>query len=123
MRTIRFTDHHHNGQLEDNGVVTLEQRVEQIDRNVTVMYEVLGRTQDTLTQFIRSMDTFVVSTNTRFTRLENALEKTNEALSHTNEVLAQFQQSSDARMRRIEENLEALIRAITSEHTNGKGSH
>jgi hypothetical protein len=30
--------------------------------------------------------------------------------------------AADARMKRIEENLDALIRAITAEHSNGKGN-
>ncbi len=32
-----------------------------------------------------------------------------------------FVASSDARLKRLEENLDGLIRAITQEHTNGKG--
>lgn len=33
-----------------------------------------------------------------------------------------YVQASDARMKRLEENLDGLIRAITREHTNGKGN-
>jgi hypothetical protein len=38
------------------------------------------------------------------------------------ELLDHFARSSDTRMRRIEENLDALIRAITAEHSNGKAT-
>lgn len=45
-------------------------------------------------------------------------------LMRTSEAFAanvnRYVDAADARMKRIEENLDALIRAITSEHSNGK---
>lgn len=38
-------------------------------------------------------------------------------------VINRYVDSADARMKRIEENLDGLIRAITIEHGNGKGKH
>ncbi len=38
----------------------------------------------------------------------------------TEEVVQKYVEAADARMRRIEDNLDGLIRAISSEHSNGK---
>ncbi|HTS27733.1 MAG TPA: hypothetical protein VMH81_17785 [Bryobacteraceae bacterium] len=48
--------------------------------------------------------------------------RTQESLRVLNEPVSRSADAADARLRRIEENLDALIRAITSEHTNGKGN-
>jgi hypothetical protein len=37
--------------------------------------------------------------------------------------IAGYVDESNARVKRLEENLDALIRAITSEHSNGKTPH
>jgi hypothetical protein len=37
------------------------------------------------------------------------------------DAIAKYTEASDQRMTRMEANLEALIRAITAEHSNGKG--
>ena len=43
-----------------------------------------------------------------------------QTLSELMQTVSRFVDSSDARMIRIEQNLDALIRAITAEHSNGK---
>jgi hypothetical protein len=43
-----------------------------------------------------------------------------ETLSQLMQTVGRFVDSSDERMKRIEQNLEALIRAIAAEHSNGK---
>ena len=45
---------------------------------------------------------------------------TNERISVLVESIGQYVDASDARTRRLEDNLDALIRAITAEHSNGK---
>ena len=50
-----------------------------------------------------------------------AQERQAESLSALTQALSRFVDAADARMRRIEDNLDALIRAITAEHGNGKG--
>jgi len=55
-----------------------------------------------------------------------ALSEKRAAELHTAQMrsetaIARYVEAADARMKRIEENLDALIRAITSEHANGKG--
>ncbi len=76
-------------------------------------------------------------TQERFKRIETnldivslALRKLTESLDRnvtSQETLTQaihlFIDASDARMGRIEESLNALIRAITADHSNGKGKH
>jgi hypothetical protein len=63
----------------------------------------------------------------RFERIESGLgaivevQRINsETLSQLMQTVGRFVDSSDARMKRIEQNLDALIRAITAEHSNGK---
>jgi hypothetical protein len=43
-----------------------------------------------------------------------------ESLSQITESISRYVDHSDARLKRIEENLDGLIRAITAEHGNGK---
>lgn len=69
-------------------------------------------------------------TQARFDRMEQMMVKIAEGLDRNIEFMGQLTESisryvdaADARMKRIEENLDALIRAITSEHSNGKGKH
>ncbi len=60
---------------------------------------------------------------------QTLLKSVAEAQLHTQTMLGEMAQSvtryvdsADARMKRIEANLDALIRAITAEHSNGKQS-
>ena len=46
--------------------------------------------------------------------------RTNETLGGLTSSIAAYVDSADARMKRLEENLDGLIRAITAEHSNGK---
>ena len=39
------------------------------------------------------------------------------------ESMGQFVDAANTRISRLEDNLDALIRAITAEHSNGKGQH
>jgi hypothetical protein len=84
-----------------------------------------------------------MTTEERFERIEGSLEvmtagwlqiqaltktllemqsRTQESLQGLNESISRYVDAADARMKRIEENLDALIRANTAEHTNGKGN-
>ena len=60
-------------------------------------------------------------------RTQTATEGLVKAQTHTQEAIAgmavsigKYTEAADARMRRVEENLDGLIRAITAEHSNGK---
>jgi hypothetical protein len=54
------------------------------------------------------------------TVVENNANATREAINSLGGTVDRYVQAADARMRRIEENLDGLIRAITREHSNGK---
>lgn len=45
---------------------------------------------------------------------------TSQSIASLAETVSKYVTASDARMRRIEENLDGLIQAITREHSNGK---
>jgi len=47
--------------------------------------------------------------------------RTDQSLNTLTVTVDKYVSAADARMKRIEENLDGLIRAITREHTNGKG--
>ena len=53
--------------------------------------------------------------------LEAAHQRIEASHESLEAAIRQYVEVADARMRRIEDNLDGLIRAITSEHTNGKG--
>ena len=70
-----------------------------------------------------------MTTEERFEMIEKALTGVVQAqqvqadsLIHLTQIVSQFVDAADARMRRIEDNLDGLIRAITAEHGNGKSS-
>jgi hypothetical protein len=56
----------------------------------------------------------------RTARIEAAHLRLVEAQAETQRVLAEFITSGHERTKRLEENLDGLIRAITNEHSNGK---
>lgn len=53
--------------------------------------------------------------------LQQSMKLTNEAIASLAATVDRYVSASDERMKRIEANLDALIRAITAEHSNGKG--
>jgi hypothetical protein len=68
-----------------------------------------------------------MTTEERFERIERTLAGTAESLGQLTQSLNQlagtitrYVDMADARMRRIEDNLDGLIRAITADHSNGK---
>jgi len=63
-------------------------------------------------------------------RTQAATEGLVKAQTHTQEAIAdmaasmgKYVDAAEARTKRLEENLDALIRAITAEHSNGKSKH
>ena len=51
-----------------------------------------------------------------------SMSQLTETISHLADSVTAQAAAADARMTRLEENLDGLIRAITAEHGNGKGS-
>lgn len=46
-----------------------------------------------------------------------------DSLVQLTQTISRFVDTADARMKRIEENLDGLIRTITAEHSNGRSSN
>lgn len=66
----------------------------------------------------------------RFERIETSMQALVELQTRTQTTIQTLAETvdhcvsaADARMKRIEENLDGLIRAITAEHSNGKNRH
>ena len=64
----------------------------------------------------RAMDVLVEA----HTLSQRKLETLMESISKYVDASSEFVTESKARTKRLEENLDALIRAITAEHSNGK---
>jgi hypothetical protein len=56
-------------------------------------------------------------------RVNDGLERNIASMGVLTESISKYVDAADSRMRILEANLDALIRAITSEHSNGKGKH
>ena len=92
--------------------MTPDERFERLESglaDVTATLRVIAGLQlgqaESLTQLTVLMDKHVDAADARMKRIEENLD------------------AADARMTRIEENLDGLIRAITSEHSNGKNKN
>ena len=94
--------------------MTPEERFEQIDATlvrVVALQELQQRNQAAL---IASLAEYAANADAR-------AEQTNATIRELASAVTRYVDAADARMKRIEENLDALIRAITMEHSNGKG--
>jgi ABC-type transporter Mla subunit MlaD len=89
-----------------------EQRFQQIEetlsKNATMQQETQGQLRETQV-LLRA--------------LVESQSRTQATISGLVESIGGYVDAADARMKRIEENLDGLIRAITAEHTNGKNRH
>jgi ABC-type transporter Mla subunit MlaD len=96
----------------------------------TVLLEGQIRTDKLISELTLAVTRHVETANTSISHTDNALGKLNEAQIRTQDAITHLAASvdkyvvaADARMKRIEENLDGLIRAITREHSNGKERH
>jgi ornithine carbamoyltransferase len=55
--------------------------------------------------------------------LTNAQTRTQETIADMAASIGKYVDAAEARTKRLEENLDGLIRAITAEHSNGKTKH
>jgi ABC-type transporter Mla subunit MlaD len=62
-------------------------------------------------------------TQTATEGLVRAQTQTQETIGSMATSIGKYVDAADARMKRLEENLDGLIRAITAEHSNGKSKH
>ena len=92
--------------------MTTEERFEHIDST-------LQATADTLKTIAESQ----VATQAATASLIKAQAHTQEAIADMAASIGKYVDAAEARTKRLEENLDALIRAITAEHSNGKSKH
>jgi hypothetical protein len=85
--------------------MTPEARFEAIERTLQVVADSMVVTQGLLKTVAESQ------------------ARTHETVTGMAESISHYVDAADARMKRIEENLDGLIRAITAEHTNGKSKN
>jgi hypothetical protein len=83
--------------------VTTEERFERIETTLEAFGKGMLVVQQTLVVVMQSV------------------ERTQDLVGKLAETMTLYVEASDARMRQIEERLDALIRIIAAEHGNGKG--
>ena len=83
--------------------MTSDERFERIETDLMVVSQALVQTQSLL----RTMAEEQVRLQAIVSSMATSIDR--------------YADAADARMKRIEENLDGLIRAITAEHSNGKG--
>jgi hypothetical protein len=76
-----------------------------------------------ITTTLQALAEAQLRTQTATEGLVKAQTQTQEALASMATSIGKSAEAADARMRRLEENLDGLIRAITAEHSNGKSKH
>lgn len=81
---------------------------------ITVLIEGQIRTDHSLSELTVLVNHYVQGA-------DQSREETGHAIQELAVVVGGFVEASEARVKRLEENLDGLIRAITSEHKNGKG--
>jgi hypothetical protein len=87
------------------------------DRSVGALAGLIGESHGILETAILNGNKLFEASNARF---EASTARLEAAHLKTEELVQKYVEAADARMKRIEENLDGLIRAISSEHSNGK---
>ncbi|MGA2120041.1 MAG: hypothetical protein ABSH56_35550 [Bryobacteraceae bacterium] len=117
--------------------MTTEERLERIENGwidiqqaLKAVIQVQANTNERIDSLAESLKLVIqvqTNANERIDGLAESLKiviqiqtNTNERISVLVESIGQYVDASDARTRRLEDNLDALIRAITAEHSNGK---
>ena len=89
--------------------MTTEERFERIETTLLA-------TADTLKALAESH----VATQAATASFAQAQARTQETIADMAASIGKYADAADARMKRLEENLDGLIRAIAAEHSNGK---
>jgi hypothetical protein len=83
----------------------------------------IDRIEQLLEENLQGQITWREDIKTAMSGLIEAQTATQRSFATLNESISRYVDSADARTKRLEENLDALIKAITAEHSNGKGKH
>jgi hypothetical protein len=81
------------------------------------------RIESGLETLVKGQITWQQDIKTAMAGLIEAQTATQRSMATLNESISRYVDSADARTKRLEENLDALIQAITKEHSNGKGKN
>jgi hypothetical protein len=81
------------------------------------------RIESDLETLVKGQITWQQDIKTAMAGLIEAQTATQRSMATLNESISRYVDSADARTKRLEENLDALIQAITKEHSNGKGKN
>jgi hypothetical protein len=81
------------------------------------------RIESDLETLVKGQITWQADIKTAMLGLVEAQTATQQSIAILNESISRYVDSADARTKRLEENLDALIQAITAEHSNGKGKN
>jgi len=96
------------------------ERFDRIETNLEIVTSSQVRTQEMLASMAESITRYVDAADTRMQFTEARVQTADERMARLDERIAAFIDAADTRMKRIEENLDGLIRAITAEHQNGQ---
>ncbi|MBZ5622744.1 MAG: hypothetical protein LAQ69_29020 [Acidobacteriia bacterium] len=94
--------------------MTSQERFERIEANLQAVTETLGVLASSQVSWREDM-------KRAMDRLIEAQVLNQQSSARLNESVSKYVDAAEARTKRLEENLDALIRAITAEHSNGKG--
>lgn len=89
------------------------------------MPDQLQRIEDTLCGITGTLQSVALShatTQDATKALSASQTRTTETIADLTASVSRYIDAADARMRRLEDNLDGLIRAITAEHGNGKSN-
>jgi uncharacterized protein involved in exopolysaccharide biosynthesis len=92
--------------------MTTEERFERIETTLLA-------TADTLKTLAESH----LATQAATASIAQAQARTQTAIADMTTSIGKYVDAAEARMTRLEENLDGLIRAITAEHSNGKSTN
>jgi flagellar biosynthesis chaperone FliJ len=79
------------------------------------------RIENNLLQLTQSQITFERSWNDKIIALTDSQTTLNKAINELTASVTSYVDAATTRMAQMEANLDALIRLITAEHSNGKG--
>jgi len=94
--------------------MTSEERFERIERDLAAAAALAVRNEQAIAALAEASAAYARVNNENMTALTQRIA---EYVAHAAEYVAH----ADARMRQMEANLDALIRIITAEHSNGQG--
>jgi hypothetical protein len=103
--------------------MTAEQRFERIESNLLAMTEAHRAAAESQAAWQKDFQQGMRDFQQAMHGLIEAHALSQKSLATLTASIAGYVDESNARVKRLEENLDALIRAITSEHSNGKTRH